>query len=164
MNDQKVGDSGLNEKSVAVGRISKKKWQREQLILAILQQPTLQKAAASIGISEVTAWRIRQILEFQREYLEARRELVLQSLARLQQGSSAAVSTLLKIMVDPNVSASSRLQAASRILEHAKSAFVLEDLELRVRRMEQMVPEQKRDKEGVHYESRQDLEKQGPRR
>ena len=42
--------------------------------------------------------------EFQQEYLQARREVLSQSLARLQQGSSAAVATLLKIMagVDDN--------------------------------------------------------------
>ena len=117
-----------------VGRSSKKKWQREQLVIAMLQQPTWQKAAAAIGVSEVTAWRIRQTPEFQREYLQARREAVSQSLARLQQGSSAAVATLLKILVDPNTPVSSRLQAASRILDHAKSALALDDLELRIGR------------------------------
>ena len=40
--------------------------------------------------------------EFQTAYYEARRAAFGQSIARLQQGSSAAVSTLLKIMVDPN--------------------------------------------------------------
>ena len=68
----------LNKKGMAIGRHSKKKWQREQLIVAILQQPTWQKAAASIGISEVTAWRIRQTPAFRREYLQARREAMSQ--------------------------------------------------------------------------------------
>jgi hypothetical protein len=97
----------LNKKGMAIGRGSKKKWQREQLILATLQQPTWQKAAASIGISEVTAWRIRQTPEFHREYLQARREAMSQSFGRLQQGSTVATSILLKIMVDPNNPASS---------------------------------------------------------
>jgi hypothetical protein len=42
--------------------------QREQLILALLQQPGMEKAAASIGISGVTAWRITKTPEFQEEY------------------------------------------------------------------------------------------------
>src|ERR1700732_5221358 len=91
-----------------VGRSSKKKWQREQLVIAMLQQPTWQKAAAATGVSEVTAWGIRQTPELQREYLQARREALCQCLARLQQGSSAAVATLLKILVDPNSPVSSR--------------------------------------------------------
>ena len=137
MKDERLRDSAFNEKRTGIGRGSKKKWQREQLILAMLQQPTWQKAAASIGISDVTAWRIRQTPEFRREYLEARREAFSQSLGRLQQGSSLAVSTLLKIMVDPNISASTRVQAASRILDYGKDAFELEDLALRVQRLEQ---------------------------
>jgi len=142
MKDERLRDSASNEEGMGIGRHSKKKWRRQQLILAMLQQPTLQKAAASTGISEVTAWRIRQTPEFQREYLQARREAVSQSLARLQQGSGAAASTLFKIMVDPNTPASTRVQAASRILEHAKRAVELEDLELRVHQLEQMQREQ----------------------
>jgi hypothetical protein len=133
----------LNKKGMAIGRRSKKKCQREQLILAILQQPTWQKAAASMGISEVTAWRIRRTPEFRREYLEARREAVSQSLGRLQQGSAATASTLLKIMVDPNNPASSRVQAANRILEQAKGGFILEDLELRIQQLEHRRQEKK---------------------
>jgi hypothetical protein len=133
----------LNKNGKAIGRGSKKKWQREQLILAMLQQPTWQKAAASIGISEVTAWRIRQTPEFRRENLQARREAMSQSFGRLQQGSAAATSILLKIMVDPNNPASSRVQAANRILELAKGAFVLEDIELRIQQLEHTRQEQK---------------------
>jgi hypothetical protein len=147
MNDERIEGLALNEKGKGIGRGSKKKLQRQQLILAMLQQPTWQKAAASIGISEVTAWRIRQTPEFRQEYLETRREAFSQSLGRLQQGSCAAVSTLLKIMVDPNNSASSRVQAASRILDYGKDAFVSEDLELRFHRLEQMLQEQKGDEE-----------------
>ena len=66
-----------------------------------------------------------------------------QSLGRLQQGSAAATSILLKIMVDPNNPASSRVQAANRILDHAKGAFVLEDIQLRVQQLEHTRQEQK---------------------
>ena len=48
--------------------------QREQLILALLQQPGLEKAAAAVGISTVTAWRITKTPEFKEEYRQARRE------------------------------------------------------------------------------------------
>src|ERR1035437_9701574 len=37
--------------------------QREQLILALLQQPGIEKAAAAVGISSVTAWRIMKTPE-----------------------------------------------------------------------------------------------------
>ena len=75
------------------GKVSKKVRQWGQLILALLQQPSLEKAAASIGISTVTAWRISKTREFKEEYRNARWEAFSQSLARLQQASGAAVSS-----------------------------------------------------------------------
>src|SRR6266404_2121955 len=104
------------------GRASKKARQREQLILALLQQPGFEKAASSVGISACTAWRIRRTPEFQEEYRQARREAFSQSVARLQHASSPAVSILVKVMVDQKVPASSRVRAAHWVLTHASQA------------------------------------------
>jgi hypothetical protein len=59
-----------------------------------------------------------------------------QSIARLQQASEAAVSTLLKVMVDANTPASTRVRAADSILNHAASSMELEDIEVRVAELE----------------------------
>ena len=50
--------------------------------------------------------------EFQAAYREARRAAFGQSIARLQQGTSAAATTLLKTMIDPNTQASVKVRAA----------------------------------------------------
>src|ERR1039457_1178108 len=104
--------------------------QREQLILALLQQPGIEKAAAAVGISSVTAWRITKTPEFKEECRQARREAFSQSLGRLQQAAGAATSTLMKIMVDATAPAGSRVRAADRVLEHAQSALELEDIQV----------------------------------
>jgi hypothetical protein len=117
-------------------RASKKSQRREQLVVALLQQSSLEKAAASVGISPVTAWRISKTPEFQQEYLQARRQAFSQAMSRLQQAAGAAVSTLLKIMVDPNVPAASRIRAAECALHHAAESFELEDLDVRLDRLE----------------------------
>jgi len=114
------------------GKSSKKTRQRELLIQALLQQPGLEKAAKAAGISAVTAWRISQTPEFQQEYRQARREAFSQSIGRLQQASSAAVTTLMKIMVDPTAPAASRVRAADCILDRGAKALELEDLEARI--------------------------------
>jgi hypothetical protein len=59
-----------------------------------------------------------------------------QSIARLHQMSSAAVSTLGKIMVDPNAPASTRVRAADSILNHTTKAIEIEDIEARVSELE----------------------------
>ena len=128
----------MTENVKGTGRSSKRTRQWEQLILALLQQPSLEKAAESVGISRSTAWRIHRTREFQQEYLQARRDALSQSRGRLQQASSAAATTLLKIMIDPNVPAASRVRAADCVLEHAAEASESEDLEMRLQRLEQI--------------------------
>jgi hypothetical protein len=118
------------------GRSSKKARQREQLIMALLQQPGLEKAASVVGVSAITAWRISKTPEFQQEYRQARRECFSQSVARLQQMAGAAVTTLGKIMVDTNAPAASRVRAADSILDHAAKAIEIEDIEVRVSELE----------------------------
>ena len=53
-----------------------------------------------------------------------------------RQASGAAVSTLLKIMVDQTAPASTRVRAADSILDHAAKAIEIEDLEVRVSELE----------------------------
>jgi hypothetical protein len=49
---------------------------------------------------------------------------------------TAAVSTLGKIMVDPNAPAASRVRAAESVLDHAAKAIEIEDIEARVSELE----------------------------
>ena len=51
--------------------------------------------------------------------------------------TSAAVSTLGKIMVDPAVPPSTRVRAADSILDHAAKAIEIEDIDARVKQLEQ---------------------------
>jgi hypothetical protein len=55
----------------------------------------------------------------------------------LQQASSAAVSTLLKVMVDQKSPASTRVRAAESALTHSAKAIEIEDIEARVTELEQ---------------------------
>jgi len=102
--------------------------------MALLQQPSLEKAAGTIGMSRSTAYRISRTPEFNEEYLAARRAAVSQSSARLQQGSSAAASVLLKVMLDTSHPASTRVRAAECVLERSTKFLELELLEVRIQR------------------------------
>jgi hypothetical protein len=110
---------------------------KEEAIAALLTQRNVEESAKSIGISTQTLVRWMKVPEFQTSYREARRAAFGQSIARLQQASSAAVSTLLKIMVDTNAPASTRVRAADSVLDHAKQAIEIEDVEVRVAALEQ---------------------------
>jgi len=110
---------------------------QEEAIAALLTQRNLEDAAKSVGIAPKTLLRWLKIPEFDAAYRQARRAAYGQATARLQQATSAAVSTLLKIMVDTNAPASTRVRAADSVLDHAKQAIEIEDVEVRVAALEQ---------------------------
>jgi hypothetical protein len=74
--------------------------------------------------------------EFQKAYREARRATFGQAIARLQQGTSAAATTLLKTLIDPATPASVRVRAAEAIFNHAAKAIEIEDIDARVTELE----------------------------
>ena len=74
--------------------------------------------------------------EFQQAYRAARRAAHGQSIARLQQATSAAVSTLLKVMVDAGTPASTKVRAADSVLNHSAKSIEIEDIEVRVAELE----------------------------
>jgi hypothetical protein len=131
----------MSRRTEGNGRSSKKNLQREQLILAMLQQPNWEKAAASVGISLSTAYRIRKTPEFQAEYLQARRDAVSQAVARLQQACAAAASVMLQAMTDRSNPAACRARIADRVIVHAEKSLESEDLEMRLQSVEQKIAE-----------------------
>lgn len=121
-----------------VGHGTKFGRKKEEAIAALLAQRNIEEAARAADIATKTLLRWLQIPEFQGAYREARRNAFSQSIARLQQASVAAVSTLLKVMVDSNSPAASRVRAADCVLQNAVKAMEVEDLEVRIQRLERL--------------------------
>jgi transposase-like protein len=120
-----------------VGHGSKFGRKKEEAIAALLTQRNVEEAARAAGIGTQTLIRWQRLPEFQTAYREAKRAAFGQALARLQQGSTAAATTMLKIMVDSGAPASTRLRAADCVFSHAKRAIEFEDIEARVAALEQ---------------------------
>jgi hypothetical protein len=97
---------------------------KEAAVGALLVHRTIEDAAKAVGVSSKTLQRWQKKPEFKAAYQAARQEALGQCMARLQQASSAAVSTLLKVMVDPTAPAGSRVRAADCVLTHAGVAVV----------------------------------------
>ncbi len=109
---------------------------KEEAIGALLTQRSMDEAARSIGIGAAKLLRWMKEPEFETAYREARRSAFRQSIARLQQASTAAASTILKLMVDPSSTASVKLRAAESALTHAAKAIELEDIDARLTALE----------------------------
>jgi len=110
---------------------------KEEAVAALLVQRNLEDAARAVGISPKTLLRWMKEPEFDAAYRAARRAAFGQAVARLQQGASAAATTLLKTMIDSNTPASVRVRAAECVMNQATKAIEIEDIEVRVTQLEQ---------------------------
>ena len=126
--------------SQTAGHGSKFSRKMEEAIHALSTKRNIEEAAKAIGVGKQTLVRWLKRPEFLHAYREARRQSVSQSDARLQQASSAAVSTLVNIMVDPCTPAAARVRAADRILEGAHRAVEFEDITVRLEALERANP------------------------
>src|SRR5271169_258888 len=109
---------------------------QEDAIAALLTQRNVEEAARAAGIGTRTLLRWLKLPEFQTAYRQARRDAFGQAIARLQQGTSAAATTLLKVMIDPSVPASVRVRAADSIFNHAAKAIEIEEIDARLSELE----------------------------
>jgi hypothetical protein len=109
---------------------------KEEAIAALLTQRNVEEAAKSVGIGAATLLRWLKNSEFDTAYRTAKRAAYGQAVARLQQGTSAAATTLLKTMIDASTPASVKVRAAEAIFNHAAKAIEIEDIEARVAELE----------------------------
>jgi hypothetical protein len=119
------------------GHGSKLGRKQEEAIAALLTRRNIEEAAGAAGIGARTLLRWLKIPEFQAAYRQARRDALGQAVARLQQGTSAAATTLLKTLIDPGTPPSVKVRAAEAIFNHAAKAIEIEDIESRVAALEQ---------------------------
>jgi hypothetical protein len=119
---------------------------QEEAIAALLTHRGIDEAAKAVGISAKTLLRWMQEPGFAKAYREARRTAYSQSIARLQQASSAAAATFLKLMIDPTAPAAVRLRAADLVFTHGAKSIEIEDIEARVSELERAAEEANRGK------------------
>jgi len=112
---------------------------KEAAIAALLQEPTVAKAAAAAGVSEATLSRWMRQAEFAQAYCQARRDTVSAAVARLQQASSTAVDALVEVIRSPDAPYSVRVSAAKTVMELAFKGAELEDLGARIGHLEEAV-------------------------
>ena len=112
---------------------------KDKAILALLQEPTIEKAAARCGISEVTLWRWQQRNDFQELYQAARLRITDAAIAQIQQASVEAVEVLRDMMKKAYKNPAARVSAAKIILEIAFNATELNRIEDRLTELEEKI-------------------------
>ena len=113
----------------------------EAAIAALLTARNNEETAKTIGVAPKTLLRWQKLPEFERAYREARMVAFRQSNARLQQASSPAVTTLLKILVDPAAPMAVKARCAYYILDQTRKSIETEEIEARVTELERVAPQ-----------------------
>jgi hypothetical protein len=121
---------------------------QEEAIAALLTHRSIEEAAKAVGVAAKTLIRWLKEPGFAKAYRDARRAAYSQSIARLQQATSAAAATFLRLMVDPNAPAAVRLRAADLVFTHGAKAIELEDIEARVSELERAADASKTGRKG----------------
>ena len=111
--------------------------EQERGIVALLAEPTIQKAALAVGVSDTTMHRWLELPAFGRAYRNARREGFRHAIALTQKYAAHAVQTLMKVMSDPTAGHSAKVSAAGLLLKFSRESIELDDLAARVEALEQ---------------------------
>jgi len=113
---------------------------RERAILAMLSTPTLRAAADVSGVPERTLRRWLTEPDFAELLAQARKQSVVHASTRLVAACGSAAEVLVAVAEDTGAPPAARVSAARTVLEMARGFVVLEDLEARLRRVEEGLP------------------------
>ena len=108
----------------------------EAAIAAMLTHKNLEEAAAAAGISVATLLRWQKLPEFQKAFRKARRAVHTQAMARIQQATGPAVSTVLRVMSDPQTPPATRMRAGQIVIELSLKFVDQEDILARLEELE----------------------------
>lgn len=116
---------------------------QERAIVALLNEPSVSRAAQACGINQKTIHRWLDEPVFSRAYRKARREAFAQAIAATQRYAPLAVQTLAKIMADGTLSVSARVSAATALLKFSRDSIELDDLAQRLDDLERSIKDDK---------------------
>jgi hypothetical protein len=105
---------------------------QSRAIAALLEEPSITRAAAAAGISHATIHRWLQDPDFHRAYMHARWKAVQQSMARVQKASADAIAVVFEIMNDKKAPHYTRLAAANSVISKGLRSIELEDHDERI--------------------------------
>ena len=91
----------------------------QQIIIALLSEGTVSRAAERLGCSVDTIYKRQKKPDFQELYSQAKSEQIKTAAAKLQRFTVSAVDVTLSIMADKEVNPATRLQAAQTILSYS---------------------------------------------
>ncbi len=112
---------------------------KQKALVALLTQPTKEKAASAAGITSKTLRGYLDDPEFQAEYKKAFAGLVEDATRKVQQTLDPAVAVLREIMEDSDENGQVRVSAARSVLEYGLKMTEQTDIITRLQELEAAV-------------------------
>ena len=109
---------------------------KQKALIALLTQPTKEKAALAAGITSKTLRSYLDDSEFQLEYQKAFAGLVEDATRKVQQTLEPAVAVLQEIMEDSDENGQVRVSAARSVLEYGLKLTEQTDILTRLKELE----------------------------
>ena len=116
--------------------------QQQKAIIALLENPTVVKAAEASSVSERTLRRWMSDPIFSKAFRKARRESFSHAISIGAHYAAHAMQTLGMVMTDRTVAAQSRVSAANAILKFGRDSIELDDLAARVEALERLAEQE----------------------
>ena len=112
---------------------------QQKALLALLTNPTKEKAAAAAGITSKTRRGYLADPEFQAEYRKAFAGMVEDATRQAQQAIAPALSTLREVVEDSGEGSQFRISAARSILEYSLKLTEQNDILAKLKELEKAV-------------------------
>ena len=109
---------------------------RELLLAALLTNPTVKEAAASISMPETTAYNWLRKPDFSEEYRRRKRQAVSEASDYLQKKISEAAQVIITIMNNADAPSQTRLSAARSIIEFGYKIVEQDEIIARIEALE----------------------------
>jgi hypothetical protein len=136
--------SDPNNKSPYEGK-GPKQTRKDRAIVARLEYPSVEKAAAAIGVHPSTFFRWLKEPGFRHKLNEALNAESSQAFARLQQASPVAANRLVTLATDKNTPASVVVAACNSILNHGARSYQWNLFEERLAKLEALAELREKD-------------------
>ena len=107
-------------------------------ILALINEPTIARAATVLGIHERTLRRWLDEPAFRKAYHAARRDAFDAAIGLTHRYAPVAVSTLVKVMTDAKTPPGVKVAAAAILLKFGREGIELDDLAQRLENLERL--------------------------
>jgi hypothetical protein len=109
---------------------------QEVAIAALITAPNLDEAATIIGINRTTILRWLDDEGFNAAYMRARREIVRQAIAQVQNKMGRAIEAWVAVLDDPHAPSNAKVSAGRCLFEFGMKGLEVEDILVRLQKVE----------------------------